>query len=303
MCIWFGLDYRLFSSSARQGSVRHMAVAVPHAASRVASPLRWAGGKRWLLPTIRMLVGSRQFPAYHEPFLGGASVFLGLRQFRRAYLRDSNAELIATYRAIRDHYAMIAERVLLYGNDPDTYYAVRASVPEDKVEQAARFLYLNHTSFNGIYRVNLDGVYNVPFGNRPSPQIPTAEHLRNVSKRLNKANLATGDFSKCLKHISTSDLVFLDPPYTVAHNHNGFIKYNQRLFSFGDQKRLNKLIDEIKKRGAYYILANAAHESIADLFDNGDILIETSRRNSIGGINASRGSATEYLFTNLELPR
>jgi len=265
--------------------------------------LRWAGGKRWLLPTIKMLVGTRQFSAYHEPFLGGASVFLGLRQFRKAYLRDSNAELIATYRAIRDHYAEVAARVLLYGNDSETYYAVRASVPEDKVEQAARFLYLNHTSFNGIYRVNLEGVYNVPFGNRPSPQIPTAEHLRDVAKRLIRARLETGDFAKCLKHVNKGDLVFLDPPYTVAHNHNGFIKYNQRLFSFDDQKRLSALIGEIKERDAHYILANAAHASIADLFDNGDILIETSRRNSIGGINAARGSATEYLFTNLELPR
>jgi DNA adenine methylase len=280
-----------------------MAVVVPNPASRVVSPLRWAGGKRWLLPTIRMLVGSRQFSAYHEPFLGGASVFLGLRQFRKAYLRDSNAELIATYRAIRDHHAKIAARVRLYGNDPETYYAVRASVPEDKVERAARFLYLNHTSFNGIYRVNLDGVYNVPFGSRPSPQIPTADHLLDVAKRLNRAKLETGDFAKSLKHVNNGDLVFLDPPYTVAHNHNGFIKYNQRLFSFEDQKRLNELIDEIKERGAYYILANAAHESIANLFDNGDMLIETSRRNSIGGINAARGSATEYLFTNLELPR
>ena len=157
-----------------------MAVAVPHPASQVVSPLRWAGGKRWLLPTIKMLVGPRQFSAYHEPFLGGASVFFGLRQFRKAYLRDSNAELIATYRAIRDHYAEIAARVLLYGNDPETYYAVRALAPEDKVERAARFLYLNHTSFNGIYRVNLDGVYNVPFGNRPSPQIRQAAQRRQL---------------------------------------------------------------------------------------------------------------------------
>lgn len=250
-----------------------------------------------------MLVGDKQFSAYHEPFLGGASVFLGLGLFAKAYLRDSNAELIATYRAIRDHHVRIAERVRLYGNDPETYYAARASVPQDKVERAARFLYLNHTSFNGIYRVNLDGVYNVPFGNRPSPQIPTAEHLRDVAKRLRRAKLETGDFAECLKYVHKGDLVFLDPPYTIAHNHNGFIKYNQRLFSFDDQMRLNELIEKIKKRRAYYILANAAHESIANLFDNGDTLIETSRRNSIGGINAARGSATEYLFTNLGLPQ
>ncbi len=155
-------------------------------------------------------------------------------------------------------------------------------MPEDKVERAARFLYLNHTSFNGIYRVNLDGVYNVPFGNRPSPQIPTAQHLRDVAKRLARAKLGTGDFAKCIKHVNQGDLVFLDPPYTVAHNHNGFVKYNQRLFSFDDQKRLSALIDKIRDRGAYYILANAAHDSIVDLFDKNDILLETTRRNVIG---------------------
>ena len=163
---------------------------------RVASPLRWAGGKRWLLPTIKKLVAVHEISGYHEPFLGGASVFLGSPDFPKAFLRDSNAELIATYRAIRDHPAEIAEQVLSYGNDSKTYYEVRASSPTDKVDKAARFLYLNHTSFNGIYRVNLDGVYNVPFGNRPSPQIPTAEHLLKVSKRLKKATLAVGDFAK-----------------------------------------------------------------------------------------------------------
>lgn len=279
-----------------------MPLKVPDPASRVMSPLRWAGGKRWLLPTIKKLVGAREFSAYHEPFLGGASVFLGLGHFERAYLRDANRELIATYRAIRDHHAELAAQVMLYGNDSETYYAVRAGVPEGKVERAARFLYLNHTSFNGIYRVNLHGVYNVPFGRRPSPQIPTAEQLSDVAKRLDRVKLGSGDFAKCLKYVNAGDLVFLDPPYTVAHNHNGFIKYNQRLFSFEDQKRLSALVDAVKERGAYYILANAAHESIGRLFDKGDVLIETTRRNSIGGNNAGRGVATEYLFTNLVLP-
>jgi DNA adenine methylase len=277
-----------------------MEVLTSGAVSAVASPLRWAGGKRWLLPVIRRLVGTREFAAYHEPFLGGASVFLGLRQFAKAYLRDSNAELIATYRAIRDNHAEIARRVAAFENDPETYYSVRATAPDDKFDRAARFLYLNHTSFNGIYRVNLAGVYNVPFGHRKSPQIPTAAHLAQVARRLKRAKLRTGDFAKSLKDIRQNDLVFLDPPYTVAHNNNGFIKYNQRLFSFDDQRRLSELVDEIKGRGAFYILANAAHDSIASLFEKGDTRVETNRRNSIGGINAVRGGATEYLFTNLE---
>lgn len=245
------------------------------------------------------MIGQRHIPAYHEPFLGGASIFLGLPEIPKAHLGDMNAELIATFRAIRDRPFDLAEEVLRYANDSETYYAVRASTPATPIERAARFLYLNHTSFNGIYRVNLAGQYNVPYGHRRNPQIPTVEHLRAISRRLKSATLHHRDFAKCTANIGEGDLVFLDPPYTVAHNFNGFVKYNQRLFSFDDQRRLSALIDEIKERGAYYVLTNARHESIAELFDKGDVMTETSRRNVIGGVGAARGSATEYLFTNL----
>jgi DNA adenine methylase len=204
-----------------------------------------------------------------------------------------------TFATIRDHPKRVADGARAYANDETTYYEVRTSDPSGKIARAARFLYLNHTSFNGIYRVNLRGQYNVPFGGGRAARIPTAEDLRKVSARLSRASLRTRDFAECLDQVSARDLVFLDPPYTVAHNNNGFIKYNQRLFSFEDQGRLSALVDEIKERGAYYILANAAHDSITALFDKGDTLIETSRRNSVGGINARRGGATEYLFTNL----
>ena len=267
--------------------------------ARVTSPVRWAGGKRWLIPTLRALVSGIEVGKYHEPFLGGASVFLGLPSFSWAYLSDANAELIETFTTIRDHPKRVADQVFEYSNDEPTYYEVRASSPSGKIAQAARFLYLNHTSFNGVYRVNLEGVYNVPYGRGRVARIPTADQLREVAARLKYASLRIRDFEACLSQVSAGDLVFLDPPYTVAHNNNGFIKYNQRLFSFEDQGRLSTVVDEIKDRGAYYILANAAHESIAVLFDKGDTLIETSRRNSIGGTNARRGGAVEYLFTNL----
>jgi DNA adenine methylase len=266
---------------------------------RVESPLRWAGGKRWLIAKLRALVSNAEIDKYHEPFLGGGSVFLGLPSFSWAYLSDTNAELMETFATIRDHPKRVADGALAYANDETTYYEVRASDPGGKIARAARFLYLNHTSFNGIYRVNLKGQYNVPFGGGRAARIPTAEDLRKVSARLSQATLRTRDFAECLDQVSAQDLVFLDPPYTVAHNNNGFIKYNQRLFSFEDQGRLAALVDEIKERGAYYILANAAHDSITALFDKGDTLIETSRRNSVGGTNARRGGATEYLFTNL----
>jgi DNA adenine methylase len=158
---------------------------------------------------------------------------------------------------------------------------------------------LNHTSFNGLHRVNLNGEYNVPYGNRRITHIPTLDQLQVVSTRLKEVILSEGDFATTSQHVAPGDLVFLDPPYTVAHNLNGFIKYNQRLFSFDDQQRLSCLIDEIRDRGAYYVLTNAAHESIARLFEKGDARYELNRRNSIGGRQAVRGSATEYLFTNV----
>jgi DNA adenine methylase len=156
--------------------------AIPATDGRVVSPVRWAGGKRWLLPTIKDLIGDTEITAYHEPFLGGASIFLGLSQFPKAHLGDMNAELIATFRVIRDHPERLGETARRHANDSETYYEVRESSPAGAVERASRFIYLNHTSFNGIYRVNLAGKYNVPFGGRRSPQIPSAEHLRSISR-------------------------------------------------------------------------------------------------------------------------
>lgn len=245
------------------------------------------------------LIGRRKVRAYHEPFLGGGSVFLGLRAFDQAVLSDTNAELMEAFEVIREAPEEVAALAHATENEKETYYRLRASVPLDRVERAARFLYLNHASFNGIYRVNLNGIYNVPFGRRTRMNMPGAAHLVDVGARLQNALLLTQDFAACIEHVRAGDLVFPDPPYTVAHNQNGFVKYNQRLFSFEDQHRLSHLIDEVRDIGAYYILTNAAHVSIAELFEKGDCRLQTVRRNSIGGYNAERGAATEYLFTNL----
>jgi len=261
--------------------------------------LRWAGGKRWLVNKLPSLMGMLEFPGYHEPFLGGASIFLGLRMPPRVFLSDLNAELIHTYEAIRTDPSQVARFLEKYGNSAEVYYEVRSYEPIDPFDRAARFVFLNHTSFNGIYRVNLNGVYNVPYGHRKSPQIPSEDQLQAFGERLEGAVLTVADFAESIVNVRKGDLVFLDPPYTVAHNQNGFVKYNQHLFSFEDQRRLSVLIDRIKEKGAYYIMTNAAHPSIRELFEKNDRRIETSRRNSIGGTSANRGSAVEYLFTNV----
>jgi DNA adenine methylase len=138
----------------------------------VASPLRWVGGKRWLIPKLRKLVGETEIAAYHEPFLGGASVFLALGPFSKAHLSDTNVELISTFEAIRDHPTRVANKARGYARDEKTYYEIRASIPGGLIESAARFLYLNHTSFNGIYRVNLRGPTTCPSAASGSPTSP-----------------------------------------------------------------------------------------------------------------------------------
>ena len=236
--------------------------------------LRWAGGKNWLIKYLPQIIGDTAFDNYHEPFLGGASVFLSIKPPQQAFLSDLNEDLIKTYIALRSEH------------------------PQDEITRAARFIYLNQTSFNGIYRVNLKGEYNVPYGFREK-EFLNEKTLLDVSNALQNAILRYGDFDLVRQNIKPNDLVFLDPPYTVSHNNNGFIKYNQKIFSLEDQIRLNSLIQYIKKIGAYYILTNAAHETIKEIFNNGDWCIELNRASLIGGINAKRGQTKEYIFTNL----
>lgn len=270
-------------------------------ASRGARPfLRWAGGKRWLVPQLTELLGDLKYRSYHEPFLGGGSAFFGLMPDGPSFLSDLNAELIHTYTAVRDDPDGVFSQLKRHKYTEQYYYDLRGAQPKAGTAKAARFIFLNHTSFNGIYRVNQKGNYNVPFGRRDgSPQLPTRADLVAISTKLQGVTLLATDFALCVEHIAEGDLVFLDPPYTVAHNQNNFVKYNQKLFSWEDQIRLSGLVSTIRERGAYYILTNAAHTSVAELFEKGDRRIETSRRNAIGGLSASRGTAVEFLFTNV----
>lgn len=261
--------------------------------------LRWAGGKRWLVPEILKLVENVRFDGYHEPFLGGGSVFFALKPGGRVRLSDLNMDLITVYRRVRDNPSEVADRLMRYENTSECYYAARAAKPTTDDDLAARFIYLNHTSYNGIYRVNLKGEYNVPYGNRANTRIPDRARLEEVSKRLQGVELHGRSFEISLGDAKEGDLVFLDPPYTVAHNNNGFVKYNQHLFSFDDQKLLAKSIKEISERGASFILTNAAHKSIDELFSPLGRKMTVARRNVIGGVNASRGRADEYVFTNI----
>lgn len=262
--------------------------------------LRWAGGKSWLIKYLDKIIGNQSFNNYHEPFLGGGSIYFYLSPKNTAYLSDLNGELISTYKAIKESPDDVIAQLQQYHNTSADYYTIRQSVPRTPCEVAARFIFLNQTSFNGIYRVNAKGEYNVPYGNR-TKEFLEEDKLRAASLKLKNATLIEGDFECIKSNIQKGDLVFLDPPYTVSHNNNGFIKYNQKLFSLEDQYRLRRLIDFIKSKGGYYILTNAAHQTIRDIFtQEDDVRYELSRASLIGGENATRGQIKEYIFTNIK---
>lgn len=167
------------------------------------------------------------------------------------------------------------------------------------IEKAARFLYLNRTCFNGIYRVNMRGEFNVPYGKNEYKDLFEFERFRRASEIFQTANLFCDDFWSSLKNVDKGDLVFLDPPYTVSHIKNGFIQYNEKLFSWVDQKRLAEYIFELKKKKAFYILTNAKHEAVESLFGTIDRPVSVSRASLIGGKKAKRGTIEEYIFTNV----
>ena len=241
-----------------------------------------------------------EFNNYHEVFLGGAATYFFLKPNGHAYLSDLNERLVETYQAVKENVEAIIEALALFQNTKDSYYIARETTFSSKEERVAQFIYLNQTSFNGIHRVNLNGKYNVPYGFRKKKFLD-ADALRLASKALINTTIFKSDFMLTLENINNGDLVFLDPPYTVSHNNNGFINYNEKIFSLDDQYRLSKLIDEIKKKNAFYILTNAAHSTIEDIFEKGDNKLILSRTNAIGGKKAARGQISELVFTNINL--
>jgi DNA adenine methylase len=259
--------------------------------------LRWAGGKKWLLKELDKFVDMKNYNSYHEPFVGGGAVYFHLSP-QNAKISDSNKELIDTYEVIKNNPEEVIAHIKSFERSKEFYYSIRNKKYSTESEEAARFIYLNQMSFNGLYRVNRNGDYNVPYGYREKFQFDY-DNLLRVSFLLKNTQIKHQDFKESITNINANDLVFLDPPYTVTHNSNGFIHYNKKLFSLEDQYNLSDVIKRIKSVGAHYILTNAAHQTIREIFDNGDKMYEIDRASLIGGKNAKRGNYAELILTNI----
>jgi DNA adenine methylase len=258
--------------------------------------LKWAGGKRWLLPLARQLRGL-PFRRYFEPFLGSGAMFFGLAP-TNAYLADSNSDLIETYLAVKQDWKAVMRKLREHHrkHSPDYYYHLRSQNAQTAHTRAAKFIYLNRTCWNGLYRVNRKGIFNVPIGTKTSV-ILESDALDRVAARLNDVKLKAGDFENQIDKAGNRDLIFADPPYTVRHQFNGFVKYNEMLFSWDDQERLFAALLRAKSRGAQIICTNADHASIRELYERDFHLTPVERFSAIAGAGGTRGNYAELLIT------
>lgn len=260
--------------------------------------IKWPGGKSWLVSKYRKYL-PQKFDRYFEPFLGGGALFWHLCP-PKAIISDVNADLINAYQIMRDDPIRLAELMKHHEqkHSNEYYYSVRQYAPCNQIEQAARFLYLNRTCYNGMYRVNQHGRFNVPIGTKNRCAYDIAI-FSEMSAALRSATLITGDFENILSHAQNGDFVFADPPYTIAHNSNSFIKYNEKLFSWEDQKRLAKELASAKKRGVIILATNANHVSIRELYEEEEFhLTVVERYCSISGDARKRGNQEELIITS-----
>lgn len=255
--------------------------------------LKWAGGKRWLVG--RPNWQPERYRSYIEPFLGGGSVFFSLEP-ERGLLNDRNKELMNMYRVLRDYPELLREHLQEHQrrHTESHYYEVRAAVLDCGIERAARFLYLNRACWNGLYRVNRNGAFNVPKGTKDKVFFETDDYI-GASRALRRVKLRSTDFEKIIDQAEPGDFVFVDPPYTVKHNLNGFVRYNERIFSWSDQERLAGAVERAFRRGCLVAVTNADHESVRELYEFAECSSLT--RSSVLAADArKRAPTTEALF-------
>jgi DNA adenine methylase len=263
----------------------------------VRSFIRWAGSKRLLLPTLRRY-RPRSFARYIEPFAGSARLFFDL-QPQHAILGDLNEELICTYRQVRRDVYLVLQCLHRLPRGERAYYHIRSLDPHrlSDSEVAARFLYLNHYCFNGLYRTNLQGQFNVPYGPPKNNSLIDEDLLVKASQSLRDTVLIAGDFSETLASAGPHDFVYLDPPYFVAHRRI-FSEYHPKSFKDTDLGRLSTILADIHGRGAYFLATYAdSPEARRILAPWKPIRVRTRRH--IAGFSANRRISYEVLATNV----
>lgn len=276
---------------------------------KLSPVFKWGGGKRQLLDTILPLIPPHT--RYYEPFVGGAAVLLGLRP-EYAVINDFNAELINSYKVIRDKPEELIRLLQEHKerNSVDYFYEVRAWDREPAIygrmtdtEKAARTIYLNRTCFNGLYRVNKQGFFNTPCGKYKNPEIINADCIRGIHEYLtgNRIDIRCGDYKKALKHIRAGAFVYFDPPYMPPESgEETFTKYT--VDGFGEEKQieLKEVCDILTEKGVKFMLSNSCCGFIRELYKDYHVGTVQARRN-VSADGGKRVLIDEVLVTNYEL--
>ena len=259
--------------------------------------LRWAGSKRQIVPTLARYCNDN-FKRYVEPFAGSACLFFHLAP-QTALLGDINNELLATYRHVRLRYQEVSKLLRKMRKGEREYYKIRSLQPDrlPPAKRAARFIYLNRYCFNGLYRTNGSGGFNVPYGGRGSGSLPSSEALQRASSLLKRATLINGDFEKVLDRVKQGDFVYMDPPFSVSER-RVFKEYDASIFGWKDIIRLRQRMDRLAKMRIPFVVSYVQSREAEYLAKGFNVSVVCVRRN-ISGFLASRSRCQELLISNL----
>ncbi|MDQ3190591.1 MAG: DNA adenine methylase [Bacteroidota bacterium] len=249
------------------------------------------------------LINTIEVENYHEPFVGSATVFLNISVSDKVFLSDSNESLINFYFQVQNNLEPLIEIIQGKENSEAFFYSERQKLYNCAIAKAAQFYFLNRTCFNGIYRVNSEGKFNVPYGRRYELVVADISNLNKLKEKLKGIKINSGDFTKSSKNIKAGDLVYFDPPYSSLTNTKSFLMYNETLFSWNDQVRLKDFCEKLISKDVKIILNNLYNEEVYKLFctELGLKAKVTTRFSGVGSQQSSRGQIKEYLFTNLDL--
>jgi DNA adenine methylase len=268
--------------------------------------LKWAGGKRQLVPEIRKYV-PHKFKLYFEPFVGAGAVLFDL-QPQAALINDANEELVNCYRVIKKDPEGLIAHARQHRNTKEYFYSLRSLDREpgfkslSALERASRIIFLNKTCYNGLFRVNSQGQFNVPFGKYTNPVIVDEIVIRAVSRFFNEARVEVSneDFEVALSGAGRGDFVYLDPPYDPLSDTSSFTGYNLNSFGRNEQQRLQRVCDDLTRRGCKVLLSNSATEFIRDLYSDTTryTIVEVEANRNINSVGTSRGKISELLIFN-----
>jgi len=270
--------------------------------------LKWAGGKGQLLPDLlKQVRKAMPFGQYHEPFVGGGALFFELVASSalegKALLSDNNESLVEAYLGVRNRVESVIAILLQHKrkHSEKHYYSVRSGDPKGRAERAARIIYLNRTCFNGLFRENSKGEFNVPMGSYVNPLICDGENLRACAKALKRAKVEQRPFETVLERVQPGDFVYFDPPYVPVSATSNFTSYDKEGFGENAQRRLAEVFAELARGGVKVLLSNSDTPLVRELYNDFEIEIVYANR-MVNSRADRRGKIAELLVRSFGLP-